>query len=534
MYKVCGRWCVGLASKAMSVNEGLLIVLLSCLVYFLNIGGYSISILDEAKNATCAMEMKQHGEPFFPTFNGEIRTDKPPLHYYFMSLSYSIFGYTELGARFFSGLMGVLTVLMVFWSTTRLLTKRAGWYASLILLASIHCAIEFQLAVPDPYLIFFLSAGIFFFVLHQVHRRLIYALAIYASLALAVLSKGPVAVGIPGLIFLIYLIVSKSLTWSNMVSLQVLPGILIFCAIVLPVFYQLHIATDGVWTNGFFFDHNIGRFSSTMEGHDGSILYIPLVVLVGLLPFSFFFPQALAMAFRDRQNALLLVCLITTAVFVLFFTISRTKLPNYPMPGYPFIAVLLGYYLDRLDLGMASLRHFKISLYVAAMLLVLLPLAIYLMLKGDGDLQEVTFLWVWFLPLAVAALLSVVLLKKGVRMAIFSMIVGFILFNAGVRLVILPELDARLPTVAGRDHLDRAKQVGYFRSLNPAVPFIVKSSVPKIQDEEIETFLSNPNHVLILKKKHFEDLERLQGLDVLHSGRDPFEKKTWLFVRKAM
>jgi 4-amino-4-deoxy-L-arabinose transferase-like glycosyltransferase len=46
-----------------------IIVALSIVVYGSNLGGFSIYILDEAKNASCAMEMMQRGDLVVPTFN---------------------------------------------------------------------------------------------------------------------------------------------------------------------------------------------------------------------------------------------------------------------------------------------------------------------------------------------------------------------------------------------------------------------------------------------------------------------------------
>ena len=79
-----------------------------------NIGGFSISILDESKNSVCAREMLDRNDWVVPTFNGGLRTDKPPLHYFFMMLAYSVFGVNEFAARFFSVVFGVLTLLIAY------------------------------------------------------------------------------------------------------------------------------------------------------------------------------------------------------------------------------------------------------------------------------------------------------------------------------------------------------------------------------------------------------------------------------------
>ena len=88
--------------------------LLSAIIFFSNLAGPSIYILDEAKNAGCAREMLTNQEYVVPTFNGTLRAQKPPLHYYFMILSYRLFEVNKLGARFFSAVFGVLTVLISF------------------------------------------------------------------------------------------------------------------------------------------------------------------------------------------------------------------------------------------------------------------------------------------------------------------------------------------------------------------------------------------------------------------------------------
>ena len=98
-------------SKSLSLA---IILTLAALTVFANIGGLDVYALDEAKNAEAARAMYVSGDYVVPMYNGELRTDKPPLHYYFMVAGYSIFGINPVGARFFSSLFAVLTVLMTF------------------------------------------------------------------------------------------------------------------------------------------------------------------------------------------------------------------------------------------------------------------------------------------------------------------------------------------------------------------------------------------------------------------------------------
>ena len=145
-------------------KRGFFILLIAaCCIFTANIWGISIYILDEAKNANCAREMFERGDWVVPTFNYELRTDKPPLHYYFMQIGYLLFGVNELGARFFSALMGTLTVLTTYFFSAKLLDKVSGFFAGFVMLASIQFAAQFHLATPDPYLIFFITLSLFSF-----------------------------------------------------------------------------------------------------------------------------------------------------------------------------------------------------------------------------------------------------------------------------------------------------------------------------------------------------------------------------------
>lgn len=120
------------------------ILSISVIAFFANIGGVSIHILDEAKNAECAREMNELGEWIVPTYNYELRTDKPPLHYYFMISAYRLFGVSPFSARFFSAFFGIATVLITFFYTKRHTNPNSAFIAALALLSSIHFVTQFH------------------------------------------------------------------------------------------------------------------------------------------------------------------------------------------------------------------------------------------------------------------------------------------------------------------------------------------------------------------------------------------------------
>ncbi len=512
----------------MQWRSSIIILVLSLAAFFSNLGGYSISILDEAKNSTCAMEMRESDRYFYPTFNGEIRTDKPPLHYYFMSVAYSWFGYTPFAARFFSALMGVLTVFLTYFGSSKVLGARAGLISAIVLLSSIHLSLQFHLAVPDPYLIFLIDAGIMGFVLHQ-HtgsRRYIYMM--YLALALAVLAKGPVAIALPGMIFLTYLLLIKKLNLQELGRLCIPQGVLLILLVVVPVYYQLHVQTDGTWTEGFFLKHNLSRFSETMEGHRGGIWYMPAVLFIGLLPYSVWLPQSLIAAWRDRSNPMLLVSLITVVVYILFFTLSQTKLPNYPVPCYAFGAILLGNYLSKVS---TVSPWFRRGMYALIILLLAIPFGVQIGLSNDPDFAGYVYLWRWFLFLSLGGAGLFFLHHQDLLLGLVAVALFFGLFNLSVHFVILPALDKEVPTVVGREMLRSAEELRYFKTLNPAVPFVLGKVVPEVDAQEVNAYLeSNPGNLVITNDRQLRGLLDLPKVEIKFEQKDLFEKRTWYFL----
>ena len=209
-------------------NRLLLLVILSAFVFFANLGGTSIYILDEARNAGCAMEMWQRHDPIVPTFNDVLRTDKPPLHYFFMMLAYTIGGVTPFTARLFSALAGVMLVVFVYRKVRTVLNEPVAFYTGLILLSSMQLAIQFHLAVPDPYLILWMAISLLSFYTGFEENRRADMRWFYIAAALAFLTKGLIAIVFPGIIISLYLLLTQRINWTSIRKLQLPVGI--FCS----------------------------------------------------------------------------------------------------------------------------------------------------------------------------------------------------------------------------------------------------------------------------------------------------------------
>lgn len=131
-----------------------LIVAVTGVVYFTNLGASKLWDRDEPRNAGCAVEMLNRGDWVTPCFNGELRTHKPVLTYWLMMAAYAAFGVNEFAARFSSAVLGMGTALATYVIASRLFAPRVGLWAALAIGTSAMFCVASRAATPDASLIF--------------------------------------------------------------------------------------------------------------------------------------------------------------------------------------------------------------------------------------------------------------------------------------------------------------------------------------------------------------------------------------------
>lgn len=512
------------------MNRFFIVILLGCLVYFSNLGGTSIYILDEAKNAGCAMEMMQQGEWIIPTFNDKLRTDKPPLHYYFMRASYAAAGITPFAARFFSALAGLLMIMVVYKNVERHLNAVVAFYTALVILSSIQLTIQFHLAVPDPYLILFITVGLFsFFNGFHYNPRKIYWL--YVACGLGFMTKGLVAVILPGLIIFLYLIFTRMLNWTSIRKLNIPLGIIIFAVIALPWYVAVGYYTKGEWLRGFFLDHNLNRYTATMEGHGGFPLAPFAILIAALLPFSVFIFQSIRLTIKERrEHPLLIFCLTTGSVFAVFFSFSRTILPSYPAPAIPFLAICIGYFLYRLDEDKGIFRNHWIPFSLNMIISFGMFFGAYYALQAEKMMNDsLHLIWI-FLILPLGSLAGwYFFVKRQISSFIFCWSGSWIILGLLFFYIVYPGIDAKNPVTNSMPLIQKSypdHQIVAYHIFNPAYVFALRQTIEVMDSaDELKRLSENGNKVLVItRKKYVDELEALKNLKVVYSGRDLFEK----------
>lgn len=508
-----------------------LISIVSFVLLSANIGGYSIYILDESKNSQCAREMAARGDWIVPTFNGELRTDKPPLHYFFMGASYAIFGNGAFGARFFSAVFGVFTVLLTFLFTRQFVNERAAYFSVFTLLCSLGFVTQFHLAVPDPYLIFFIGAAIvaYFFYEQGFTRKYLYMA--YAAVGLGVLTKGPIAIVLPGMAVFFYMVYKKKMNWRQLLLLNPPLGIFIILLIAGPWYYLVHIKTGGAWTEGFFLDHNVHRFNAPKEGHSGSFILPTLYAIIMTLPFSIFFPQSLVQAFREKSDVKIF-SLITLACMVFFFSIASTKLPGYTSPIFPFAALLIGSYLSTLDLKTkGAVFSFLFYLILGFGMFAGSKIAI----QEAKEIRHLTHLQWYFLPLPVLALISILLVfKKRFTYAAVCVGCSFLILHQLFFYFIYPEINHQNTVIKTYELVKNEKNLVAFHRLNPGYVHALNRKIPLLYEpDDLYKFVDAHGETVIFTRPEY--IELIEGINYSVIAKEPdlFDGTTTVLLKAS-
>lgn len=512
-----------------------LVFFVSLIVCGQNIGGASVYILDEAKNATCAREMME-GDHIVPTFNGELRTDKPPLHYYFMMLSYKSFGVSAFSARFFSAVFGAFTVLITFLYTRKLLSPRAGWLAAGVLLCSTHFVLQFHLAVPDPYLIFFTTLAGFSFTEGFIRKKKGAIYLAYLSIGLGILAKGPVAIALPGLAIAVFIIFSGNFSWQTIKTFRPVSGLFLALLIAVPWYAGVGIKTEWVWIKGFFLDHNLDRFNEPMEGHGGGFWLTLVFVTGGLLPASAYIAQGFGYWWKKRKDDFIFFSGCFAVVTIVFFAIADTRLPNYTVPAYPFLAVLISGYLDNCLIKKEQRKWFTVSSAIILLIMILLPTGVYAGLSADPALEFLRAKSGLLVPLMLLGGIGFFYLSRNnVKVVLITIAAGFAFFTFIALNVLYPQMDAQNPVAKILPKINTGRPIAYFHRFNPSFAFYLEKKIPNLQDTvDVNSFFEkHPDGILITRSDFSGRLSELENLSKVYEEQDLFETtKTVVYRRK--
>lgn len=512
-------------------SQLLLLVLLSLLLFFPRLGAESVFQVAEARNATCAREMLDAGNWVVPMFNGTLRTDKPALEYFLMMTAYQVGGVSEGAARFFSALCGLLLIIFTYLTAFKYLGKRAAWWSALVMLASTHLVFQMRLATPDPYLILLDTLALFSFLegwtgYQGGKGNWRWYAGMYLLLGLAFLAKGPVGIFLPALVILLFLLIKKQFTWRNIVRLQPWWGLLLILLCSAPWYLLVHLRTKGNWTKQFFLEHNLHRFGDAMGGHGGIFLITFAFVIAGMLPFSTFIVHATGLAWKKRKdNDLLLLSLITLATVTVFYAVSRTKLINYTVPCYPFLALVTGYFLSGLISRPRLSGGIKVPFLLLGIIGTLIPAGVYLFTQTTEPLHGFGWISLCFILYPIGCWTAYIFAGRlKIAKGLSVLVITFVAETAILFMVPYPVVDQVTAIRKAQPLFEEGHPVAAYRQFNDAFVFYIGHPIPVLEDTNaVKQFLrTNPDALIITADKHPEPLEQIQGLEEIRHDRELF------------
>jgi 4-amino-4-deoxy-L-arabinose transferase-like glycosyltransferase len=366
-----------------------LLVLVSLWLFFTNLGGASLWDVDEGRNCGAALEMLETGQYIVPTFNATLRVDKPALLYWLQVLAYRQFGVNEFAARLPSALSALTAVLLAYELGRKLFSPGAGLLGGLILASTPMLCAAARFANPDSLLNMFTVLTLFLFWKGHAARSRWWFVSVGISTGLAVLAKGPVGLVLPAAVIVLFLLWVRQL--RRLLDRRLLLGMLAFLLVALPWYVWVAADTKANFLRGFLLTHHVDRFLSPMENHAGSPLYYVLILLAGFAPWSVFLGLALWYAWPGRAGTpdragpadgqRFLLCWI--AVYVVFFSLAATKLPNYVLPVCPPLALLTGCFLDRWRRGCLAPAPWLLHVSLTGLALIGIGTIVGLCAAGD-------------------------------------------------------------------------------------------------------------------------------------------------------
>jgi 4-amino-4-deoxy-L-arabinose transferase-like glycosyltransferase len=455
--------------------------------FFFGLGAFGLTGADEPRYAQIAREMLVRHDWIVPTLNGSPWLEKPALLYWKMMNSYAVFGVSDWAARIPAAFHATAVVFGIFFFMRRF--RFASELDAAMIAASSAGMIGFGRGASTDMLVSapFALAMMCWWTWHQTSKKL-WLVIFYGLLGVGALAKGPVAPALAVLVVGTYAVLRRD-GKIFVRSLSVI-GFLLFAAIVLPWYLAVQHKVPQFF-RVFFIEHNLERFGTNLYQHSQPFWYYIPVFLLAAMPWTLFAVPALIDAGKnswkrwrstaksanpesmtvdaDADDGLPSFLFIWIVVPIVFFSISRAKLPGYILPAIPAAALLTADYVHRLKAIPRLLTSFHALL--CAVLMVGALMAPFAMMKVPPPSYMGLFMAVTGGVIAFMVLLMV--RREGARVLHFVTLVPTIL---AVAFLLRPAAATIDRTQSSRPIHQRLAELGVDAN-EPVASFNVKRQV---------------------------------------------------------
>ena len=405
----------------------------------------------DAVQTQIARNMLQSGDFITARLDGIAYMEKAPLKYWLIALSFKIFGAHDWAARLVIALAAIALCLLTSTFTAWAMGPLAGLYAGLVLSTCVGLFLFTRVLIPDSLLSLFIAASLFCFMRALSPEEKIWrwcSRGFWASMALALLTKGLIGILFPCAAALLYLAFSRQLFHRD-TRLRLLPGqgIAIFLLIAAPwhvaatlanpPYLDLTLHAERGAYHGFFWfyfiNEHVLRFLNLRYPRDYDTVPRPLFWLFHLIwffPWSVYLFRIRNLTFRQpgraSQTRLLALCWI--GFVLVFFTLSTTQ-EYYSLSCYPAIALLLGAAMADPRKDLTSGAHIAGCIGALAVTVITFVLWKVRAVPAPGDISNALFHHPDLYTLSMGHLLDLNLdafayLRAPLVLALFAVLIG--------------------------------------------------------------------------------------------------------------
>jgi 4-amino-4-deoxy-L-arabinose transferase-like glycosyltransferase len=369
--------------QSVRVFRHVLLVTALCLVtFFAGLGRSAIGDADEAFYAQSAREMVDSGDWITPHYNYEYRFQKPVFFYWLVAAAYVVAGIGETAARFPSALAGLAIALMTWAVGRRWVGPSTGVVGGAIVATSFGYFTIAHASLPDLPLAAFITlatwalfeagapvpdaagqagapgptsvaaAGGTASTAPDDRARRRWVLLAGAAIGFGMLTKGPVALVLPVLVYLVArLVMADGLLptrrgWFGLRWLDVALAAVVLLAVGLPWFLAMADVHGIAYLRRFFVGENLERFATERYNGRRPLWFYAPIIIGGLAPWSslmalWFPPLGRVLRGVRRLTELEWRLILWAVVPVVFYTLSVGQQPRYILPVLPPLAVLV-------------------------------------------------------------------------------------------------------------------------------------------------------------------------------------------------
>lgn len=522
-----------------------LILLVVCIiVYFCGIGSYPLMDVDETRYVSMARDMFLSKDYLTLYLNGEYFFEKPPLYFWSECLSFGIFGkVNEFSARFPMAVYASLLTFGVYFTGKKLVSRKFGLIAALILATSIEFTMLARYAILDIVVTSIIGMSVlcgFLTQFVQDKNKKYFWWLFYIFSGLAVMAKGIPGFIIPfGVMFFVTLF-NKTFKQCFKITYMV-PGIILFLLIVLPWHIIMLNQYDPLFFNEYIMKHHINRFFSASEINRARPFYYYIIaILWGAMPYLLSLVAALVekiSSFKkidfsnlNNEQKFLWFNIIAFGFTFLFFSSSSTKLITYILPVYMFLAYISAFvWIKYIDENKFE-KSINITSYILGGVFILAAIAAcftkyFLPEQLYSDIYSAK--WFCIILLLVTGVLTVLFTAKKKYLGVLVTYIAFVTIFSGFGTKLFYNINY---TFGQNDLMKFAKQE---KELNHDI-YVVnngrkysvlyygeKANYISIDDELFDKSnkIFDSNSRAIVRNKEYKDISAKYNLELLEKGR---------------